>query len=76
MANTKDQIRQLNSAQSSAGNSSLPPMARQHLARPAMRVRSSTIQTIAYTEPEIEADGQGHMEPVGLRVDRSDEYQT
>jgi len=50
-------------------------MARQHLARPAMRVRSSTIQTIAYTEPEIEADGQGHMEPVRLSVDRSDEYQ-
>jgi len=64
-----------NSAESSRRNSFPPPIARQLLARPAKRLRSSTIQTTAYTEPEMEADGQGHMEPVRLSDDISDEYQ-
>jgi len=64
-----------NSAESSGRNSSPPPIVRGLLARPAKRVRSSTIQTTAYTQPEIEADGQGHMEPVCLSNDSSDEYQ-
>jgi len=64
-----------NSAESSGGNSSPPPIRRRLLARPAKRLRSSTIQTTAYTEPEMEADGQGHMEPVRLSDDSSDEYQ-
>jgi len=64
-----------NSAESSGRNSSPPPIARGLLARPAKRLRSSTIQTTAYTEPEMEADGQGHMEPVRLSDDSSDEYQ-
>jgi len=64
-----------NSAESSGRNSSPPPIARGLLARPAKRVQSSTIQTTAYTEPEIEADGQGHMEPVCLSDDSSDVYQ-
>jgi len=64
-----------NSAESSGRNSSPPPLARRLLPRPAKRLRSSTIQTTAYTEPEMEADGQGHMEPVRLSDDSSDEYQ-
>jgi len=64
-----------NSAESSGRNSSPPPIARGLLARPANRLRSSTIQTTAYTEPEMEADGQGHMEPVRLGDNSSDEYQ-
>jgi len=50
-------------------------MARGLLARPAKRLRSSTIQTTAYTQPEMEADRQGHMEPGRLSDDSSDEYQ-
>jgi len=38
-------------------------------------LRSSTFQTTAYTEPEMEADGQGHMEPIRLIGDSSDEYE-
>jgi len=64
-----------NSAESSGRNSSPPPIARRLLARRAKRLRSSTIQTTASTEPEMEADGQGHMEPVRLSNDSSDEYQ-
>jgi len=64
-----------NSAVSSGRNSSPPPIARQLLARAAKRLRSSTIQTIAYTEPEMEADRQGHMEPVCLSDDSHDGYQ-
>jgi len=64
-----------NSAESSGCNSSPPPIARGRLARPAKRLWSSTIQTTAYTEPEMEADGQGQMEPVRLSDDSSDEYQ-
>jgi len=64
-----------NSDESSGRNSSQPPIARGLLARPAKRLRSSTIRTTAYTEPEMEADGQGHMEPVRLGDDSSDEYQ-
>jgi len=64
-----------NSAESSGRNSSPPPIARGLLARLAKRLWSSTIQTTAYTEPEMEADGQGHMEPVRLSDDSSDEYQ-
>jgi len=64
-----------NSAESSGRNSSPPPIARGLLARPAKPLRSSTIQTTAYTEPAMEADGQGHMEPVHLSDDSSDEYQ-
>jgi len=64
-----------NRAESWGCNSCPPPIARGLLARPAKRLRSSTIQTTAYTEPEMEADGQGHMEPVGLSDDSSDEYQ-
>jgi len=63
-----------NSAESSGRNSSPPPIARRLLARPAKRLRSSTIQTTAYTEPGMEADGQGHMEPVRLSDDSRDEY--
>ena len=64
-----------NSAESSGRNSSPPPIARGLLARPAKRLRSSTIETTAFTEPEMEADGQGYMEPVCLSDDSSDEYQ-
>jgi len=64
-----------NSAESSGRNSSPPPFARRLLAQPAKRLRSSTIQTTAYTEREMEADGQGHMEPIRLSDDSSDEYQ-
>jgi len=64
-----------NSAESSGRNSCPPPIARGLLAPPAKRLPSSTIQTTAYTEPEMEADGQGHMEPVRLGDDSSDEYQ-
>jgi len=64
-----------NSAESSGHNSSPPPIARWLLARPAKRLRSSTIQITAYTEPKMEADGQGHMEPIRLSDDSSDEYQ-
>jgi len=64
-----------NSAESLGRNSSPPPIARGLLARPAKHLRTSTIQTTAYTEPEMEADGQGHIEPVCLRNDSSDEYQ-
>jgi len=64
-----------NSAESSGRNSSPPPIARRLLARPAKRLRSSTIETTAFTEPEMEADGQGYMEPVCLSDDSSDEYQ-
>jgi len=64
-----------NIAESSGRNSSPPPIARGLLGRPAKRLRSSTIQPTAYTEPEMEADGQGHMEPVRLSDDSSDEYQ-
>jgi len=64
-----------NSRQSSGRNSSPPPIVRGLLARPAKRLRRSTIQTTAYTEPEMEADRQGHMEPVRLSDDSSDEYQ-
>jgi len=63
-----------NSAESSGRNSSPPPIARPLLARPAKRLRSSTIQTTAYTQPEMEDDGQGNMEPVHLSDDSSDEY--
>ena len=65
-----------NSAESSGRNSSPPPIARGLLAGPAKRLRSSTIQTTAYTQPEMEADGKGHMEPVRLSDDSSDEYQS
>ena len=61
-----------NTAGSSGRNSSPPPIARRLLGRPAKRLRSSTIQTTAYTEPEMEPDGQGHMEPVRLSDDSSD----
>jgi hypothetical protein len=64
-----------NTAGSSGRNSSPPPIARRLLGRPAKRLRSSTIQTTAYTEPEMEPDGQGHMEPVRLSDDSCDEYQ-
>jgi len=61
-------------AESLGRNSSPPPIARRLLAQPAKRLRSSTIQTTAYTEPEMEADGQGHMDPVRLSDASSDEY--
>jgi len=64
-----------NSAESSGRKPSPPPIVRGLLARPAKRLTSSTIQTTAYTESEMEADGQGHMEPVRLSDDSSDEYQ-
>ena len=64
-----------NSAESSARNSAPRLIARRLLARPAKPRRSSTIQTTAYTEPDMEADGQGHMEQVRLSDDSSDEYQ-
>jgi len=64
-----------NSAELSGRNSSPPPIARLLLARLAKRLWSSTIQTTAYTEPEMEADGQGHIEPIHLSNDSSDEYQ-
>jgi len=62
-------------AESSGRNSSSPPIARWLLARPAKPLQSSTIQTTAYTEPEMEADAQGHREPFRLGDDSSDEYQ-
>ena len=64
-----------NRPESSGYHSSPQPIARRLLARPAKRLRSSTIQTTAYTEPENKADGQGHMEPVRLSDNSSDEYQ-
>jgi len=64
-----------NTAASSGRNSSPPPITRRLLARPAKHCWSSTIQTTAYTEPDMEADGQGHMEHVCLSHDSSDEYQ-
>ena len=63
-----------NGAESLGHNSSPPPIARRLLARPANRLRSSPIQTTACTEPEIEADGQGHMDPVLLSDASTDEY--
>jgi len=64
-----------NTADSSGRNSSPPPIAIRLLARPAKHLRRSRIQTTAYTKPEMEADRQGHMEPVRLSDDSSDEYQ-
>ena len=64
-----------NSAESSARNSSPPPIPRWLLARPAKPIWSSTIQTTAYTEPEMEADGQGDIEPIPVSDDSRDEYQ-
>jgi len=64
-----------NSAEWSGRNSSPPPISRRLRARPAKRLRSSTIRTTAYMEPEMEADGQGQMEPVGRSDASSDEYQ-
>jgi len=64
-----------NSGESSGRNSSPPPIARRLLAPPPKRLRSSTIQTTAYTAPEMEDDGPGYMEPVLLSDDSSDEYQ-
>jgi len=55
-----------NSADSSGRNSSPQAIAIRLLARPAKHLRRSRIQTTAYTEPEMEADGQGHLEPVRL----------
>jgi len=45
------------------------------LARPPKRPRRTTIQTRASIEPEVEPDGQGHLETVYLSDDSSDEYQ-
>jgi len=64
-----------NSAELAGRNSSPLPIARRVLARPAKGLQSSSIQTTVYTEPEMEADGQGHMEPIRLSDDSSDEYQ-
>jgi len=63
-----------NTAESSGRNSSQPPIARRVLGQLAKRLRSRTIQTRAYTEPEMEADGPGHMEPLRFSDDSSDEY--
>ena len=64
-----------NTAGSSGRNSSPWPIARRLLGRPAKPLPSITIQTTAYTEPETEPDGQGHMEPDRLSEDTTDEYQ-
>ena len=64
-----------NSGELSGCNSSPPPIARRLLPQLAKRLPSSTIQTTAWTEPEMEADGQWHMERVRLTDDSSDEYQ-
>ena len=64
-----------NSAEWSGRNSSPPPIARQLREPLAKRLRSTTFQTTAYTEPDIEADGQGHMVPVRLSNDSNDTYQ-
>ena len=45
------------------------------LARPPKCPRRTTIQTRANIEPEMEPDGQGHLETVHLSDDSSDEYQ-
>ena len=45
------------------------------LGQPAKQLRSTPVQTTAYTEPEMEPDGQGHMEPVRLSDDSADEYE-
>jgi len=63
-----------NSAESWGRYSSPPPIVRWLQVRPAKLLWSSTIQTTAYTEPEIEADRQGDREPVRLSDDSSDEY--
>ena len=52
-----------NSAESSCRNSAPPPIARLLRARPAKRLRTSTIQTTLYTEPEIEAEDKGRWNP-------------
>ena len=62
------------SNQLSSRNSS-PPRIGGLRGRPLKRPRRSTIQTTAYTEPETEPDGQGHIEAVRLSDDSSDEYQ-
>jgi len=49
-------------------------MTRRLVARLAKLLRSNTIQTTAYTQPEINADEQGHMEPVRLGHDSTDVY--
>jgi len=67
--------RSSNSGKLLGRNSSPLPIARRLLARPAKPLQSSTLQTTAYTEPEIEAERPGHMEPVCLSDDSSDEYQ-
>ena len=64
-----------NTAGSLGRNCSPPLIARRLLGHPAKRLRSSTIQTIAYTEPETEPDGQGHMESVRLSDESTDKYQ-
>jgi len=64
-----------NTAESWCRNPSPPPIVRRLLARMAKQLQSSTIQTTADTKREMEADGQGHMEPVRLGDDSSDEYQ-
>ena len=59
----------------SSRNSSPPPIGGVLRGRPSKRPRRGTIQTTAYTEPETEPDGQGHIEAVPLSDDSSDEYQ-
>jgi len=63
-----------NSAEWWGRNSSPPPISRQLLPRPAKLLRSSTIQITADSEPEMEADGQGDMEPVRSSNHSNDEY--
>jgi len=45
------------------------------LARPPKLLRRTTIQTSANIEPEMEPDGQGHLDTVHLSDDSCDEYQ-
>ena len=59
--------------QSTARNSSLPPIRRHLLEQPAKRLRSSTV---AYNELEDdEPDGQPITDPVPLSDNSDDEYQ-
>jgi len=58
-----------------SGCNSAQQIVRQLLAPPAHRLWSIIIQKIAYTEPEMEPDRQGHMEPVRHSDDSSNQYQ-
>ena len=80
-----DRVSRLGIQQSESGSSntveslgrilSPPLISRRLLGSAAKRLWSSTIQTTAYTEPEMQPDGQGNMKHVHLSDDSTNEYQ-